>query len=52
MNYKYIIYNQDGVVVSYGETNTPIENISTNLGTVVEVENFDEIIDTVPSDED
>lgn len=51
MIYKYIIYNEDGVAVSYGETNTPIENISTDLGTVVEVENFDEIMDTVPSDE-
>lgn len=50
MTYKYIIYNEDGAAVSYGETNTPVKNINTDLGNVVEVENFDEIIEVVPSD--
>ena len=49
MNCKFIIYNEDGDVISYGESNTPIENIVNSLGSIVEVENFDELIEAVPA---
>jgi len=51
MNYKFFIYNEDGEVVSYGETNTPIENISSDLGNAVEVENFDEVMEEAPTND-
>ena len=47
MNYKFVIYDENELIVSYGETNTPLENLSTDLGRVEIVEDFTEHIDLV-----
>lgn len=45
MNFKFVIYNEDGGIVSYGETNTPIENLSTDFGRVESVDDFNSQIE-------
>lgn len=50
MNYKFVIYDENGLVVSYGETNTPLENLSTDLGTVESVEDFSGHIESVDTE--
>lgn len=52
MNYKFVIYNEDGEVISYGETNTPIENMSSDLGNIIEVQDFSDILEVAPNDND